>query len=686
MKRAALTLVTLVVIATPVSASLHPEVILRDAQQRPVLESGDAVSTMNTCGRCHDTAWIAEHNAHAWLGLDEPGPSRSGRSFDTGPGALRRFDPVVYDRVSFDGAFTLGIADWLRHEGGRHVGGGLATTTPDGRALLDLEGGDVPLAFTHVRGADGAPRGWDWKASGVAELNCFLCHLEAPADAARRTELREGRFGWAATATLENAGLVERVGETWRYRRERFTAAGGVTREVLGLRPPTSENCGLCHGAVVTRPDQPFWLAPDASTPHTLRTGEIFGPGRITRSGMNVRDRDTLARAWDVHAERLVGCTDCHPSTNDPAHFAESAQTRPEHLLYDARRIDRREYLLRPSHDFAKGDTAFGTLRDELDGSMRRCESCHDARAAHTWLPYVDRHLEGLQCESCHVPQSFAPALRTLDWTVLDAAGQPRREYRGAHGDPQDPLTLVDGYRPVLLPRTGHDGIERLAPHNLVSSWYWFDAQAQRPVTREQLHAAWYESGAVHPSILAALDATENGFLEPFELGLVEESEVDAVRQRLIATGVGDPQIRAEIQPHGLHHGVAAGAWATRTCSTCHGQDSRMGEPFALAAMAPGGVLPRFVEDAKIVVAGQVSISASGEVVYQPDASQAGLYLFGFTRAPWIDAVGLLVLLLVVSGVILHGGLRVVLWAARRERASEDADEPRILEPETESV
>ena len=48
---------------------LHPTFALLDAAGANVLASGAPVSAMQTCGQCHDTAYIAEHNAHSDVGL-----------------------------------------------------------------------------------------------------------------------------------------------------------------------------------------------------------------------------------------------------------------------------------------------------------------------------------------------------------------------------------------------------------------------------------------------------------------------------------------------------------------------------------------------------------------------------------------------------------------------------------------
>ena len=104
------------------------------------------------------------------------------------------------------------------------------------------------------------------------------------------------------------------------------------------------------------------------------------------------------------------------------------AGNSPEHLQFDPRRLEIGEYLQKPDHNFARGQSAQYTIAPELKGTMRRCESCHNAADTHDWLPYVERHMDELACESCHIPQLYAPAVQSYDWTVLTgrwAAGAP---------------------------------------------------------------------------------------------------------------------------------------------------------------------------------------------------------------------------------------------------------------------
>ena len=51
---------------------IHPTFPLLDRNGEHVLDSGAAVSPTATCGRCHDTAFIAEHDLHAKISRREP--------------------------------------------------------------------------------------------------------------------------------------------------------------------------------------------------------------------------------------------------------------------------------------------------------------------------------------------------------------------------------------------------------------------------------------------------------------------------------------------------------------------------------------------------------------------------------------------------------------------------------------
>ena len=119
------------------TSPLHPDITLLDEDGVNVLESGKPVSTMQTCGECHDTAFIAEHSGHSQAGLDTlapPGSTATGRPWDLGDGIFGKWDPMVYRVLSAQGgpALDLGTAGWVQRIGARHVGGGPAQTSRDG--------------------------------------------------------------------------------------------------------------------------------------------------------------------------------------------------------------------------------------------------------------------------------------------------------------------------------------------------------------------------------------------------------------------------------------------------------------------------------------------------------------------------------------------------------------------------
>ena len=103
------------------------------ARARSVLESGQPVSTMRTCGTCHDTQYIAGHSYHAAAGSDERfalGSRTDCRAWDHSPGQLGRWNALLYRYASppGDAKLDLGIAEWMQVYGARHVGGGPADT------------------------------------------------------------------------------------------------------------------------------------------------------------------------------------------------------------------------------------------------------------------------------------------------------------------------------------------------------------------------------------------------------------------------------------------------------------------------------------------------------------------------------------------------------------------------------
>ncbi|UCH83042.1 MAG: hypothetical protein JSW50_11290 [Candidatus Latescibacterota bacterium] len=653
----------------------HPAIPLVDRDGVNVLTSGRPVSTMQTCAGCHDTEFIAGHSYHATAGLDEwqhPGAGNGWRPWDTSPGEFGRWNPFVYRHLTPAGAdrLDMGTADWVRLFGPRHTGGGPAVTGRGGTPLDDLDQGQLDGETAVLDPSTGNATRWDWRVSGTAEFNCFVCHLADPDNDARVQALRSGRFDWAATATLARTDLVSTSDDGWQWNEAVFESDQTASAQKLSIVPPSSKACGTCHG-LVHMSNAPVTPSYGSLTEwRTEITGQIFSAQNLFDSGMNLASKTKQGRPWDIHAERLLKCAHCHFAINDPAYATEESVSRPRHLAFDSRRLEIGEFLRRPNHNLAKGYSAQGTVANSLDGTMRRCGDCHDALVTHDWLPYKRRHMDRLLCESCHVPAVSAPARRATDWTILTAERKPRIEYVGVRGPIDDPASLIDGYNPALVSRADRRGERvQLGPHNLVTTWFWtFGADGdRRPIRLMDLEQALFDGDRYNSDVLAACDLDGNGSLDHTELVLDTADKVNAVRDRLITVGLANPRITAEIQPFGIHHGVVTKKWARRQCTSCHSAASDISQYFVLAAAVPAGAIPAPVGDTNVRLTGTIEVE-NGKLVYTPATMTDGFYVLGHDRWAAIDISGIVLILGTLAGTLSHGGFRWYL--ARRRRGS----------------
>lgn len=613
---------------------LHPSFAFLDADNNNVLDSGNPISTMTTCGTCHDTAFIAEHSVHADAGLSLIGNDVA-REWQLSDGWYGGWNPINYRYLSED---DLDQIEWIQTYGLRHAGGGPA------------------------------------EEAGV-EMNCFLCHASTPDNDARIAELQAGNFAWADTATLAGSGIVEADGDTWVYNTAAFDDDGELLPEYVALGgEPTNANCGQCHGIADGNTQIPlvFELF-DSSQWNTLTTGQVFSPQRISNSGMNIENKNEVARSWDVHAERVVDCVDCHYSLNNPVFYIEGETSRPDHLVFDPRRMEFGDYLTRPLHQFANGGSDYVDAFPVFEEASRDCVSCHDAVSTHTWLPYADSHTEALACETCHIPELNAPALQSVDWTVLDAEGNAIMSYRGI--DTSSAPALLTGYQPVLLPQADGDNTV-LAPYNLVSAWYWVYGKPVQPVPLEILQAAWFENGDYAPDILAVFDSNDDGVLDNTELIIDNEEKEMLIAERLIALDIEEPHIVSEVEAYAIHHNVTYGEWATSACETCHSEDSRLTAAMTIANRTPGGVEPTFITSNGTSLNGEL-VSDDGVLYYLPqfDIEPTNLYVFGKSNISLIDWLGVLLFLATLFGVMAHAGLRYMML-----RRMPEPEEPELHE------
>ena len=630
MRRFILTGLLLAVFSLPVAANgLHPEVPILDSQGNPVVESGLPMSTMVSCGgNCHETSYIMAHSDHADAGASQVGKDENAHSWQQGPGYFGGWDPLEYDTDGLTPSGGMDLEIWLKRYGSRHIGGG-------------------PVA-------------------ALVEMDCLLCHTSID-QAARKAALGNGDFAWANSAALSSLEIVGQQDGQWVWDESKFQANGVLQDGLLNIRKPNDQNCAQCHGMAGNDLEVALTISADLDTRHnTDRTGQIISPQKLLNSGLNISGKEEMNFPFDVHTDRVVGCVNCHYSLNNPVYFRQRDDSRPVHLDFDPRRMTSSAYLQRPLHQFAKGQSTLGLAAADTQNSMRRCESCHNASNVHEWLPYKQRHFTSLACESCHIPKLFGPGLQSVDWTMLDSEAQPIRQYRNVQGDPVASDSLIEGYRPLILPRANADGGFRLAPFNLVTAWYWTAGDPALPVSRPQLEKALFTGGNYHPDIIAVLDSNGDGQLTADELHLGEGPGVNVVKKRLEATGLSGLQIQSDVTPFSINHNVVNGQRATRDCVNCHGRDSILATSFLLSGYTPGGEPPQATSYPGVELFGHVQSDPAGGASFIPDSRSAGFYIIGLHGERWADLVGLLMFLGVVLGVSGHS---IARYVSSRRRA-----------------
>ena len=456
-----------------------------------------------------------------------------------------------------------------------HESGGPLSTTETCSQCHEIE--DEDFVATHayhsaVAASDLTPERRHLMAQGPRvprddgeEMNCFLCHLERPNLTEWRKAQQSEEPGWAVAATLigtrlglKGTQLLERSDEGFQWN---AAALDDDEFAVIPMGHPGPKHCGNCHGLVHTE-NRPMAVQL-GSDEHwaTENTGQVFSAQPIRLSALNLKDKDRLGRPWDIHAQRLVECRDCHYS-----------KETPEHLM---------------------GEAPAGESSDTR--ALRRCESCHSPEPGHDWLPERQKHMAAVACESCHVAKAHLPARKQVDASLLTADGDYIVSYRGlSEGRPNDLARAYSvGYRPLLMRWPNTDGVHKWLPMNIVSRWYWAEAATGEEVAKQQLHAALFDGSGYRPEVVAAFDTDGDGTLSPTELRLDGEHKLDLMRTLLTNQSVVQPALRASLRAHHLHHGMTLGE-ARRDCTACHASEDAVSAPgvFELAAYLPGAVLP----------------------------------------------------------------------------------------------
>jgi hypothetical protein len=497
-----------------------------------------------------------------------------------------------------------------------------------------------------------------------AAPNCLFCHVRHANTKSAQSALDAGNAQWVATATLLGGGLVENIpqasnlsaGSSFAYVRGNWATDGSVSADQLGLGPPSNEACGACHGLVTREgPKLADWLERPLMTE---RTGQVFSPARIIDSTMNLKGREQMARAWDVHAERLLRCSDCHFAQNDPRARALSPKP-PDSLRFEPRHAGFAAFLQRPDHDFARGSRQVN------------CENCHEPRGFHGFLPHLQRHLSRLSCEVCHIPKSVAPALSEVDWSLPVAPDRPRLVYRGISGSLRDPGAYIEGFEPAIILRKSKSGQSKLAPVNLVTTWNWRDGSSQSaPIVQTVLNRALFDSQGHHkPELLQALDRNGNGRLDEGELLLDTKERIGTVVRLLKQAGVKEPRLVGSVVAESMAHGIVAGKFAIRSCTACHANQSRLKARVKLAESTPPGAELVYAGD-KDEITLHIELTQGAAAFAAVKDTRPGYYVLGSSRTRLIDTAGLSFASLIFLGALTHGSLRIRAASRRRRNQS----------------
>lgn len=618
----------------------HPEFVLRDADGQSVLTSGNPLSSSATCGFCHDTGFIEESSDHADAGASQLFEGERAAPWMAGPGFFGGWDPIRYDADVLDEEGNVDTEKWLKRFGARHIGGG-------------------PVhEFT--------------------DMNCLMCHTDIDDHSARAEALAEGENAWANSLPLQERGILAMEDGQWKWNPDTFQDDGRLRVGLIDIENPTTAKCAQCHGQASSDADTPLELALEENgRDFTEKTGQIIAPHPVNDSGLNLVGTGENDHPLDVHAAGGLQCVNCHYSLNNPIFYRPSEENRPAHLTFDPRRPDMDQFLDRPTHQIAKGRSIHGLAAEESVGSARTCKSCHDATESHEWLPYHSRHFSALACETCHIPKLYGPALKAIDWTILDASGEPIRQYRGVEGGEISQESELAGFQPVVLPRLNGGDTYSLAPFNAVASWFWLTGEPPRPVSRDELRKALLVDGGHHPDLVAGLDNDGDGQLTGDELQLQTAEQQDIVRRLLGDAGLSPLTVETELTPFSINHNVVT-ATAIRECTTCHNKNSLLNTEFPLSSYMPGGQAPSSEGYASVQYSGSLMVTEGGGVSGVPDVSQDGFYIIGLDAIDLIDRLGLLLLIMTILGVTGHGSLRY-LARRKRERERGVSDKPREL-------
>lgn len=659
----------------PTSTSLprlpHPAIPLLDEHGANVVESRAPISTRKSCGGCHDVDFITD-SFHFQQGMNEMDPgllaAHGIASFNTSPGMFGKFS-IIPNRqltrrgVTSESDYDLSQPHWLIKCGVCHTGGGISEFDLEGRRLSASNRPDGPLdpSYSIRDAATGKIVPWDWDKSGIAEADCFLCHVPGANRGARREMMTKGNFRWANNATLIGTGIVGPISDgTLGYEPAAFNQDGTVKPEVLRLSDPELENCAQCHGFTARNATTIQPIQHSDIMRGTEKAGWIFNGAKISDTvSPHIVGKSSMEYPWDIHAAKSLTCIDCHFSPNNPGRMIQSDPAK--NLRYNPGQNDIAVYLKRPDHNFARGNIPPETVNMTRHNTMRGCAECHDTEKTHGFLPYKELHFRSLACQTCHIPAVHFWAYRSDEWGFLMDSGTSRITFRGIDGDIANPDAQVTGFLPAYIPTKDKDGNLQIRPTNLITGVYWFDRTRTRPAFTWQVQKAFFtgreEDGTwiYRPELVEAFGDAD-GFIDRPQ-AVYDTPEKLALVGALLKehSGIPDPELHVEVVPWAMSHSIVGKDQAVRRCTACHSRASMLHRPIDLDDVLPRNV-PVYYGGARVDV---VRFTKAGPV-FDNARLLSSFYIIGNSRVAWIEWCGWLSVLAALLFAAVHGALRLL--------------------------
>lgn len=651
----------------------HPSIVLKDDTGKNVLFTGKPVSTRQTCGGdCHDYDFIT-NSFHFQQGKTEMDrtllAAHEIARFNVSPGMFGKYSIIPNRQLTHPDIVDANDADmsqpeWLTKCGACHTGAGISEYDMRGHRFLTPEAkpsGPLDPSYTIRDREKGQVLAWDWQKSGIAEADCFLCHVPKASRGERKKEMAAGNFRWANNATLLHTGIVSRKADgTFVYDRSVFNADGTIKPEVLDLSDPTLENCAQCHGFTArnTTTIQPIQYADIMRG--TEKSGWLYNGAKISDTVFpNIVAKQSMNYPWDIHATRGLICIDCHFSVNNPGRMIHDDPKK--NLRYKPVGEDPAVYLKRPDHNFARGNIPPETVNLTRHDTMRACGDCHDAEKVHAFLPYKARHFQAMTCQTCHIPAVHFWAYRSDEWAFLMDTGTSRVTMRGINGPITDPDSEVTGYLPAYITTSERANRLQIRPTNLITGVYWFDKAKGRPVFTWQVQMAFFSDRPAEgdwtyrPEIVKTFGDKE-GFIDVVQ-AVYDTPEKMAVVKGLLQkyAGISDPELRIEVVPWAMTHGLAGKEQAIRTCTACHSRRSMLHRPVDLNTFLPRNV--------PVVYRGKMVnvVNYDGkEPTFDNRPLLSSFYIIGYSRAAWVEWLGWISVVGVLLFALVHGALRIL--------------------------